>query len=593
MLIVKKLLLLMSSREKRMGGIILILMIFVAFFETIGVASIFPFMSLLTNPDLIESNFFFNKFYETLFIFGIDNYKEFLFASGLVSFFLLIFSLLLKIISTYLQVRFVRMREYSIGKRLLEGYLNQPYSWFLNKHSADLGKNILSEIGTVVDNALNPLLELLSKSLISISILILLVIVDPFIAIIVGVLFGSVYALIFFFIKKFILNIGKQRSLNNEIRFKVVREAFDALKEIKVRSLEENYIQNFSISSIKYAGTIAFSQIIAIMPRFILEIIAFGSIILVLIYMVARGDSLSTALPIISLYIYAGYRLLPALQQIYSSMTKLNFVGHSINFLYKDTGLKISNNLSKPKKILTLNNEIVLKNIYFSYPNSSSNTINNISLRIPAKSITGLVGATGSGKTTIVDIILGLLEPQKGSLNVDGVNITRQNSRSWQQNIGYVPQQTYLSDNSVSENIAFGLKPEEINQTKVEQVSKIANLHDFVINELSNQYQTEIGEKGIRISGGQRQRIGIARALYHDPQLLILDEATSSLDNETEKVVMDAINNLKNHISIILIAHRLETVKKCDVIFLIENGRIKDKGKFHKLIDHRGYFKKK
>lgn len=593
MLIVKKLLLLMSSREKRMGGIILILMIFVAFFETIGVASIFPFMSLLTNPDLIESNIFFNKFYETLFIFGIDNYKEFLFASGLVSFFLLIFSLLLKIISTYFQVRFIRMREYSIGKRLLEGYLNQPYSWFLNKHSADLGKNILSEIGTVVDNALSPLLELLSKSLISISILILLVIVDPFIAIIVGVLFGSVYALIFFFIKKFILNIGKQRSLNNEIRFKVVREAFDALKEIKVRSLEENYIQNFSISSMQYAGSIAFSQIIAIMPRFILEIIAFGSIILVLIYMVARGDSLSTALPIISLYIYAGYRLLPALQQIYSSMTKLNFVGHSINFLYKDTGLKISNNLSKPKKILTLNNEIVLKNIYFSYPNSSSNTINNISLRIPAKSITGLVGATGSGKTTIVDIILGLLEPQKGSLNVDGVNITRQNSRSWQQNIGYVPQQTYLSDNSVSENIAFGLKPEEINQTKVEQVSKIANLHDFVINELSNQYQTEIGEKGIRISGGQRQRIGIARALYHDPQLLILDEATSSLDNETEKVVMDAINNLKNHISIILIAHRLETVKKCDVIFLIENGRIKDKGKFHKLIDHRGYFKKK
>ena len=232
-----------------------------------------------------------------------------------------------------------------------------------------------------------------------------------------------------------------------------------------------------------------------------------------------------------------------------------------------------------------MNKTITLKNIHYSYPNASRTALKDISLSIPAKSSVGLVGSTGSGKTTTVDIILGLLEAQKGTLEVDGQIITKQNSRLWQRSIGYVPQHIYLSDNTVEANIAFGVNPEDINQEAVEKASKIANLHEFIMEELPKQYQTTIGERGVRLSGGQRQRIGVARALYHNPEVLILDEATSALDNQTEKAIMDAVNNLGKDITIILIAHRLSTVKKCDQIFLLEKGHLKNQGTFEELIN--------
>ena len=254
------------------------------------------------------------------------------------------------------------------------------------------------------------------------------------------------------------------------------------------------------------------------------------------------------------LYVFAGYRLIPALQQIYASFTSLLLLVPSLNKLYDDLKNLKPFNENQDQGVLTLNKTITLKNIYYNYPNASRTAIKDISLSIPAKSTVGLVGTTGSGKTTMVDIILGLLEPQKGTLEVDGKIITKQNSRSWQRSIGYVPQHIYLTDNSIAANIAFGVEPKDINQDLVEKASKIANLHNYVINELPKQYHTTIGERGVRLSGGQRQRIGIARALYHESKVLILDEATSALDNQTEKIVMDAIKNLSKDITIILIS---------------------------------------
>ena len=244
--------------------------------------------------------------------------------------------------------------------------------------------------------------------------------------------------------------------------------------------------------------------------------------------------------------------------------------------------LKILKN-DKEQKIISLNKSIVLKNICYNYPGSTRTILKNINMKINAKTIVGLVGPTGSGKTTIVDIILGLLTIQKGSLEVDGKIINQKNLRSWQDSIGYVPQNIFLADASISANIAFGIEKANINQEAVEKVSKIANLHEFVVDELPEKYQTEIGERGVRLSGGQRQRIGIARALYHDPKILILDEATSALDNQTEKAVMDAVNNLGKDITVILIAHRLNTVKRCDKVFLLEKGIIKNEGSFQEL----------
>ena len=360
---------------------------------------------------------------------------------------------------------------------------------------------------------------------------------------------------------------------------------FGAAKEVKVGGLEETYIKLFSNYAKIFARTQASSLTISQLPRFILEAIAFGGILLIILYIVSQTGSFNNALPIVTLYVFAGYRLMPALQQIYSSFTYLSFVGPSLNKLYNDFKSLKPLNENQDQGVLKFSKTITLKNIYYSFPNTSKVALKNVNLTISAKSTVGLVGATGSGKTTTVDIILGLLDAQKGTLEVDGKVITKQNVRAWQRSIGYVPQHIYLSDDTVAANIAFGVEPKDINLAAVLKSSKIANLHNFVIDELPKQYQTTIGERVVILSGGQRQRIGIARALYHNPQVLILDEATSSLDNLTEKAVMDSINNLSKDITIILIAHRLSTVKKCDNIFLLEKGELKNKGTFDELIN--------
>jgi ABC-type multidrug transport system fused ATPase/permease subunit len=276
---------------------------------------------------------------------------------------------------------------------------------------------------------------------------------------------------------------------------------------------------------------------------------------------------------------------MPALQQIYNSLTQLTHVRPALDKLYFDLKSLKTFNLNQEQKILSFNKEIKLKNVYYNYPNSSKTTLKNINLVIPNKKTVGIVGVTGSGKTTIVDIILGLLEIKNGTLEVDDEFITNKNLRSWQQSIGYVPQNIFLSDDTIVANIAFGVDPKNVNQETIERVSKIANLHNFVLEELPKQYQTTIGERGVRLSGGQRQRIGIARALYHNPKLLILDEATSALDNQTEKAVMDAVNNLNKDITIILIAHRLNTVKSCDIVFKIEKGQLVEQGTYDEVIN--------
>ena len=290
--------------------------------------------------------------------------------------------------------------------------------------------------------------------------------------------------------------------------------------------------------------------------------------------MMSQTGSLANALPIISLYVFAGYRLLPALQHCYISLTQLTFVSPSLDKLTEDIKNIKRLNKNSDQEFISFNENITLSNVNYSYPNSSRTALKNINLSIPIKSKIGLIGVTGSGKTTIVDLILGLLEAQKGTLEVDGIVITKHNVRSWQRLIGYVPQQIYLSDDTVEANIAFCVEPKEINSASVERCAKIANIHNFVINELPKQYQTTLGDRGIRLSGGQRQRIGLARALYHNPKIIILDEATSALDNQTEKAVMDAINNLSKNITIIQISHRLDTLKNCHEIFKLENGHL-------------------
>lgn len=582
----KKLLSLLSPKELKRAGLLLIMIIIMAFIDVIGVASILPFVAVLSNPGLIDENVYLNTMFQASIIFGVENNQQFLFALGFLVFVLLIVSLTFKALTTYAQLRFVQMREYTIGKRLVEGYMHQPYSWFLSRHSADLGKNILSEVSQLIKYGFAPLMELIAKGTVTIVIITLLILVDVKLTFIVGLSLTSAYGVIFLLLRKYLINIGSESLENNKLRYSAIVDAFGATKEVKIRGLEDKYIERFSNSAKTFAKTNASSLVASRLPRFIFEAIAFGGILIIILYLIAQVDSFNNALPIISLYVFAGYRLLPALQQIYGSFTQLTFVGPSLNSLYDDIkNLKPVYHYRDSGK-LPFNKSINLKNIQYDYPNSPSSALKDINLNIPFGSNIGLVGTTGSGKTTLVDIILGLLEPQKGTLEIDDKIISKENLRSWQRSIGYVPQHIYLTDDTIAANIAFGVKVEDINLELIKKVSKIANLHEFVINELSRQYETTIGERGVRLSGGQRQRIGIARALYHNPKVLILDEATSALDNKTEQIVMDSMNNLSKNITIILISHRLNTVKNCDAIFKLEKGRLVDQVNFDELVDY-------
>ena len=581
----KKLLFLLTAQEIRLACFLLFMILIMALVDMIGVASILPFIAVLTNPSLIKTNSILNEMFQVSKMFGVENDQQFLFALGILVFLLLVLSLIFKAFTTYVQLRFIQMREYSITKRLVEKYLHQPYIWFLGRHSADLGKTILAEVGLIVGGFLKPLINIIAKGMVVIALITLLVLTDPKLAIIMGFTLSSIYGIITLLVRKYLSRLGEERLIKNQMRFETISEAFGAAKEIKIGGLEQAYTERFSAPALTFAKNITSARIVSQLPHFILEAIAFGGVMLMILYLMLQKGSFNDALPVISLYVFAGYRLMPGLHSIYASLVSFIFIGPSLDKLYLDMKNLKPFNQNQDQGVLSLDKNIILKNIHYNYPNASRISLKDINLTIPAKSTVGLIGATGSGKTTMVDLILGLLEPQKGIIEIDGKIITQQNVRSWQKSIGYVPQHIYLSDNTVSSNIAFGINPKDIDQEAVEKVSKIANLHEFVLEELPKRYQTTIGERGVRLSGGQRQRIGIARALYHNPQVLILDEATSALDNFTEKVVMDAIDSLNKEITIILIAHRLNKVKKCDKIYLLEKGEIKKQGKFEELIE--------
>ena len=580
----KKLLAFLSPPERKRACMLMVIILVMAFLDMLGVASILPFMAVLTNPELLQTNTLLKTAFAYSHHIGIQTSEQFLFALGFLVFVMLVASLAFKAVTTYAQIRFVLMREYTIGKRLVEGYLSQPYSWFLSRHSADLGKTILSEVNAVVSNSMIPLMTLFAQGTVTLALLVLLVIVDPLLALGVGTVLGLAYAGIFALMSDWLKRLGEARILANEERFSLISEVFSAAKEVKVGGLEQSYIQRFTKPSEIYAQSQATAKIISQLPRNALEAVAFGGMLLLILYLMSKNIGFTSTLPLIALYTFAGYRLMPALQQIYIAFTQLRFSGPALEALYVDLcNVPITKANYADLSPMPMTKGIKLNQISYTYPNASKPTLKNINLSIPANSMVGFVGGTGSGKTTTVDIILGLLEPQEGHLLVDGYSITETNRREWQRAIGYVPQHVYLADDSVAANIAFGVNPKDIDQQSVERAAKIANLHNFVNNDLTQGYATTVGERGVRLSGGQRQRIGIARALYNNPRVLVLDEATSALDNLTEQEVMEALSKLNYDITIIMIAHRLSTVRQCDQIYLLERGELKASGTYDEL----------
>ena len=558
--------------------------------ELAGVASILPFLTVLSQPTVVETNPVLGALYRRL---GFTTTNQYLLFLGFCTFLFILFGAAFKSLTIYVLNRFSRMREYSVGSRLLGIYLHQPYVWFLKRHSAELGKSVLSEVEKVVTGVMVPALRILAYGTITMMLAVFLLVAEPVATVVGTLVVGGGYVTVFVIARRYLSDIGAERLRTNGERFRVAQEGLGGIKDVKLLGLEDSYLRRFRRPAERYAATNAAAMTISEVPRFLLEAIVFGAMMAFLLTMLStRGGALDQIIPTVGVFALAGARIFPSLQHIYRAASLLRFNRPALDALHDDINARsaASRGGGAAAGGVALRERLELADVHYAYPDTPRPALAGLDLTIAANTTVGLVGTSGAGKTTAADILLGLLTPQAGALLVDSQRIDARTMRAWQRRLGYVPQHIFLTDDSIAANIALGRSLDEVDMAAVERAARIAELHDFVVNELAEGYATEVGERGVRLSGGQRQRIGIARALYHDPDVLILDEATSALDNLTERAVMDAVHNLTHAKTIIMIAHRLSTVRHCDTIFMLEHGRCVAAGDYDTLFDqHRAF----
>ncbi len=586
---------LLNAKERRLSYGLLGCMVLAGLVDALGVSSILPFMAVVGNPGLIQTNPWLHHIY-TLFEF--DSANTFLVGLGAAALVIMVLSNAVSLVSSSAILWFSSNLGHSLSTQILSRYVEQPYAYFLHNNSSNLVLNCTEDVTRVINGIIIPTLQAIAKVFIASGILLLVMWMDPWLAVLFGTVIGTFYAIVFLNIRQKVGNLGRVSKQANRERFRLATEILNGIKELKILGQDEAYQERFAGYSSTYAKNQWMSSTMGLVPRYAIETIAFGSIILLVLYLLATHQDFKDALPLMALYAFAAYRLLPAFQQLFGNATMVRFnmssleaVEEKLRTLVRAPGAEVIPRLAT-KDVGPLRQEIELRNLVFQYSNAAVPLINNLNLTIQRNTTVAIVGSSGGGKTTIIDVILGLLEPQNGSLIVDGIPITLNNVTSWQKHLGYVPQHIYLSDDTLAANIAFGVPSGDLDIDRVEHAAQIANLHEFVVGELPRGYDTIVGERGVRLSGGQRQRIGIARALYSDPDVLILDEATSALDSLTEDIVTEAIREIFHEKTIIMIAHRLRTVQQADIIYLLENGSIADQGSYAELLDKNDVFRR-
>jgi ABC-type multidrug transport system fused ATPase/permease subunit len=568
---------LLDGREKKHAFLTLIVIVMGALSSAFMVGSIIPFLSVLSDPAQIQQQPQLAWAYQR---FNFASSYEFLGALALASFCVIIFTSLIQIAKTYAVFRFSLMRMHSISHRLMRQYLAQPYEFFLHRHSGELGTRILSESREVVLQFLRPAAEVIASVATVSAILGLLIWIEPVLAICAFVVFGSLYGITYAITRRFIKQQGKERLNSNSKRYRIATEAFGGIKAIKLLAKEPAYLKRYGLSSRHMARNEVLIHTLSTVPQYALQAFALGGILLICVIMLKPSTnsaslSLQGILPLLGVLAFAGQRLMPELSVIYHSLAKIQAGRAAVDAVYDDLKATQRTSLSdKSDATIILSDRLELQNLSYQYPQAENAGLQEITLTLRAGEHIGIVGTTGAGKTTLADVILGLLTPDSGEIFVDGKKLNISNVRGWQKNIGYVPQHIFLTDASIAENIALGVEKNIINQEKLKESARIANLDEFINEELAEGYDTIVGERGIRLSGGQIQRIGIARALYHDAGLIVFDEATSALDNLTEQSVMQAIEALPQDKTLLLIAHRLSTVKHCDRLIVLDKGRI-------------------
>jgi len=559
---------LFTPSEKRRAVVMLVLIALMALAETGSVVTIMPFLAVLGRPEVVHENHWLELVYTT---FGFESTRSFMVALGVFSAVAVIGSSAFKTVTLHLVNRFVHLTRHSISARLLSRYLHQPYEFFLMRNPSELSRNVLSEVDELLFKLMQPLSQLIAYGAVLLTVLLLIILYNPLIALAVMTTLALLYGAIYGLVRRRLAHIGHERQAANGERFKACGEVLGGIKDVKVTHATDIYQKKFNRASRTVSRHSATSETLAQSPLYLVEATGFTGLILISLYfMLTRGD-IAHVLPAIGLYGFAAYRMLPAAQIMYRGFARLRFSAPALDIIHRDLGLQ-DETPPEAGHVLAPKKEIRLQSVSYAYPSAPDKPIlNNLDLSIPAGTSLGIAGPSGAGKSTLMDILLGLLTPQSGSLLIDGQPVTKSIVSAWQRAIGYVPQHIYLADASVAENIAFGVPPGQIDMQAVKKAAKAAQIHDFVATELKDGYETEIGDRGIRLSGGQRQRIGIARALYNDPPVLLMDEATSALDERTETIVNNAVQELIGQKTIIQIAHRNSTLKNCQKMIRLAN----------------------
>lgn len=586
---------LLTSSQRKKFYLLQVLLVLMSFFEVIGIASIIPFMTLVGDMSILQQDSVIAKLYH---ISGFTSEINFVFLLGVGVLFLLFFASIVSMFSVWKFSMFAFEAGAEISNKLYYHYLSQNWLFHTSVTSAEMSKKITVETGRITGGVLLPFMQMNARFVFVLFVTVAIIIYEPIISLLGFLIFLILYLTIYRFVKNRLNHNGKVITQLNQQRFRLMNDAFGGVKDLLLLGKGYYFIKHF----FNVSNDLAFKQgnniTMGAVPRYIVEIFAFGLIMtLLLTLFVIKDGNLGIILPILSVYALTGFKLLPSFQQIYLSITSIKANISAFDEIFKD--LKDYNKHAESRyllkkntqDIIQLNKNLSLENMSFHYPDKKELVLDNINMKVPFNSVVGVVGRSGAGKSTLIDIILGLIEPQSGKLKIDGNVISdSKNKRAWQNNIGYVSQNIFLSEQTIAENIAFGVQKDKIDYKRLNEVINYADLSEFIKN-LEDKIDTKVGERGVKLSGGQKQRIGIARALYNEKNIIIFDEATSSLDGFTEKKIMDSIYSLKGKKTIILIAHRLKTVEKCDLIFFMDKGKIIDKGSYRELIEKNEYFR--
>lgn len=569
----KKINYVLDRKQKINLGILLIIILFGAFVELLGVSAVMPLINVAMKPEVIGE-----KWYYVL----IGQYMGISDANQMITFLAIVLIGIYIIKNVYvtmmysLQYRFVFNNQQRLSVRMMINYMQQDYLFHVSRNVAEFQRNITNDVNGFFTVVLN-VLQFFAESSVSVVLIIFLFLQDWLSTLAVSSLLLLFMGFFTLFFRKVLVNIGEKSRRTHVLVSQWLFQSFSGIKEIKVANKEKFFISNYDRNYKDFAKIQRQQSILTCLPRPVMETVCICSLLIAMIVkiVVAKSD-ITSFVTTLSVFAVAAFRMLPSFNKITGYISGMMFNKPAIDAVYKDLkeieqlmARKIAEHEDTVK--VTLTNTIGLNGVSFLYPESDRWILNGANLEIKKNTSVALIGASGAGKTTAADLILGLLEPQEGEVTIDGTDI-RKCMTSWHEDVGYIPQTIYLMDDNIRVNIAFGIPESEIDDTAIEEALREAQLDQFV-RSLPDGLDTMIGDRGVKLSGGQRQRIGIARALYRNPSVLILDEATSALDNETEKEVMAAIDGLHGTRTLIVIAHRLSTIKKCDKIYEVKDGR--------------------